>query len=68
LALSTTYTVMVANGDGGVKDVAGNALTTVFTASFTTTDQVSYSIWAASAIPTIPSFFNPEDPNPYELG
>ena len=68
LALSTTYTVVVANGGAGVKDVAGNALTNVFTASFTTTDQVSYSIWAASAIPTTPSYFNSGDPNPYELG
>ena len=36
LALSTSYTVVVANGGAGVKDVAGNALTNVFTASFTT--------------------------------
>ncbi len=68
LALSTRYTVVVANGGAGVKDVAGNALTNVFTASFTTTDQVSYSIWAASATPATPSFFDPGDPNPYELG
>ena len=69
LALSTTYTVVVANGGAGVKDVAGNALTNVFTASFTTTDQASYSIWAASATPTNSSFFNPGDPDlSYELG
>ncbi len=68
LALSNTYTVVVASGAAGVKDVAGNELTSVFSASFTTTDEVSYSIWAASTIPTTPSFFDPGDPNPYELG
>ena len=51
LALSTLYTVVVANGAAGVKDVAGNALTDVFTASFTTTDQAGYTIWPASATP-----------------
>jgi len=68
LSLSSSYTVVVANGAGGVKDVAGNALTNVFTASFTTTDQAVYSIWANSATPTMPSFYDPGDPNPYELG
>ncbi|MEK6686832.1 MAG: Ig-like domain-containing protein, partial [Gemmatimonadota bacterium] len=65
LALSTLYTVVVANGGAGVKDVAGNALLDVFTASFTTTDQAAYSIWPVSATPSTNSF---NDPTAYELG
>lgn len=68
LALSAEYTIVVKGGTNGVKDAAGNSLTNNLVASFTTTNQMYYSIWPDTAIPTQPSYFDPQDPNPYELG
>jgi len=65
LAFLTTYTVTVAGGAGGVRDVAGNALLNVFTATFTTTDQVGYSLWDNSYTPANPSV---TDGQPITLG
>ncbi len=65
LALATVYTVAVANGATGVKDLAGNALADAFTASFTTTDQEAFSIWGDAFTPAIPAT---ADPNPLVLG
>jgi hypothetical protein len=49
LAPSTTYTVTVSGGSGGVKDLAGNALARDYIWSFTT--GIGMSIWSASAAP-----------------
>ncbi len=65
LALSTVYTVVVANGATGVKDVAGNALTNVFTASFTMANPAGFTIWDDS---TVPAVLIQYDPNEVELG
>jgi hypothetical protein len=51
LELDTVYTVTVA----GVTDVAGVAIASAFTSSFTTDDQVSPSLWADSVEPAIAS-------------
>jgi hypothetical protein len=59
------YTVVVASGSTGVKDVAGNALTSTLTSSFTTTTQAVYSIWSALAVPKAALY---ADANAYELG
>ena len=60
LANSTTYTIVVKSGSAGVKDVAGNALVTDATSSFTTialapspAPVVSSSLWTGSATPAI---------------
>ena len=52
--LSTTYTAVVTGGSNGVKDLAGNALTSNFTWSFTTaagtaSGSCPCSVWSASA-------------------
>ena len=55
LASSTTYTAVVTGGSNGVKDLAGNALASNFTWSFTTAGTVSgscpCSVWSASTTP-----------------
>jgi hypothetical protein len=60
LANSTTYTVVVKSGSAGVKDVAGNALVSDVTSSFTTiassplpAPASSSSLWPASVTPAI---------------
>ena len=57
LALNTTYTVTVKGGatDPRVKDVAGNALTSNVTWSFTTTNGTVLSLWPNSAAPVVVS-------------
>ena len=67
LALSTTYMVTVAGGPTGVEDMAGNALASTLTSSFTTTDQAVFNIWSASAIPTHPTY-DTNDVNSYKFG
>ena len=51
LAVSTTYTVVLTGGTSGIKDVAGNALASNFTWSFTTAGVVSAtcpcSVWSS---------------------
>jgi hypothetical protein len=57
LATSTSYTAVVTGGSGGVKDLAGNAMTGNFTSSFTTAAALPppgscpCSIWSPSAVP-----------------
>jgi hypothetical protein len=55
LASLTTYTAVVTGGSSGVKDLAGNALASNFTWSFTTAGTVSgscpCSVWSASTTP-----------------
>ena len=57
LAFSTTYTAVVSGGSGGIKDTAGNAMTSNFTWSFTTTAAPSppgtcpCSVWSLAATP-----------------
>jgi hypothetical protein len=60
LANSATYTVVVKSGAAGVKDVAGNALASDVTSSFTTVAPVgtplpatTSSLWTSSATPAI---------------
>ena len=57
LANSTTYTIVVKGGSAGIKDVAGNALASDATSSFTTVAVVvppsSFSLWPASTAPAI---------------
>jgi len=65
LALSRVYTVAVASGAMGVKDVAGNALANAFTASFTTTDQEAFRIWDNTFTPAVPEA---TDQTPLTLG
>lgn len=70
LAASSTYTLTVKGGatDPRVKDLAGNALASNVTSSFTTaavSGGCPCSIWGASATPTVPVV--PESP-PVELG
>jgi uncharacterized protein (TIGR02597 family) len=65
LHAATTYTVVVTNGVTGVKDMAGNALTNVFTASFTTAIRAGFTIWDDSTVPAVPA---QDDPAAVELG
>ncbi len=59
LAYSTTYTAVVTGGSGGVKDVAGNAMTSNFTWSFTTAatpptpGQCPCTVWPSTTIPNV---------------
>jgi hypothetical protein len=69
LAANSTYTVNVKGGaaEPRVKDVAGNALATTATWSFTTgaAAPATSTIWSSSATPGIPSL---SESNPLELG
>jgi hypothetical protein len=71
LANSTTYTVIVVGGASGVKDLAGNALATNASSSFTTVASVSVlattatSLWNLNSTPAIP---DSGDPQAVELG
>jgi hypothetical protein len=73
LSLSTTYTATVKGGavDPRVKDVAGNALASTFTWTFTTAasppppPSCPCSIWSPS---TVPAKVTDPDPNSVELG
>jgi WD40 repeat protein len=66
LAASTTYTATVLTG---IKDIAGNALASNVTWSFTTDVQPCASTpcgaWSSSTVPGVPAV---NDPNPVELG
>ncbi|MEX0679332.1 MAG: N,N-dimethylformamidase beta subunit family domain-containing protein, partial [Pirellulales bacterium] len=54
LANSTTYTIVVKGGSAGVKDLAGNALVSDATSSFTTAAaSTTSSLWAKSVTPAI---------------
>ena len=53
LSLSSTYTVTVQGGAGGVADVAGNHLPGNLASSFATINQFASSIWDNTAIPAI---------------
>jgi hypothetical protein len=63
----TTYTVTVLGGSTGVKDLAGNALASTFTSTFTTGAATSaqYSVWSST---TTPATISVADPNAVELG
>jgi len=52
---STTYTVTVVGGSSGVKDLAGNALSTNFVSSFSTSAPQSptSSLWSPSVTPSV---------------
>jgi Domain of unknown function (DUF4082)/Bacterial Ig-like domain len=67
LSTGTTYTASVLGGSGGVTDVAGNALATTFTWSFTTVaaSTCPCTIWAASTTPAAPAA---ADSSSVELG
>ena len=69
LAASTTYTAFIKGGTTGVKDLAGNALASDVSRSFTTEAQPCVSTpcssWSSSAIPGTPSV---NDPGSVELG
>ena len=66
LAYGATYTATVTGGASGVKDLAGNALATSVSWSFTTVSlSCPCSIWPAS---TTPSVAASADPNSVELG
>jgi hypothetical protein len=66
LATSTTYTVTIPGGSGGVTDVAGNALVSTVTWSFTTASVVTCpcTIWNGAATPA----YIADDGNAVELG
>ncbi len=55
LAQSETYTARVLGGEGGVKDVVGNALDGDYTLAVTTTDAMNYSLWDNGVTPAQPS-------------
>jgi LmbE family N-acetylglucosaminyl deacetylase len=67
LAGSTTYTATLLSGSNGIKDVAGNALASDFSWSFTTADGPTCpcSLWAPNATPQIAADANSTS---YELG
>ncbi|MEX0679333.1 MAG: DUF4082 domain-containing protein, partial [Pirellulales bacterium] len=67
LANSTTYTIVVKGGSAGVKDLAGNALVSDVTSSFTTAAAASSSssVWPRT---TTPSTVDSGDGNSIELG
>ena len=58
LATSTIYTAKITGGNGGVKDLAGNAMTANFTWSFTTAaaqpppGSCPCNIWSAATVPS----------------
>ena len=53
LANSTTYTIVVKGGSSGVRDLAGNALLSDATSSFTTIAAPPSGLWTASTTPDI---------------
>ena len=53
LANSTTYTIVVKGGSSGVRDLAGNALLSDATSSFTTIAAPLSGLWTASTTPDI---------------
>ena len=63
LPVTTTYTLIVKGGAGGVADLAGNSMATDFASSFTTVTQIS--IWDNSTTPAILSSL---DTSSVELG
>jgi hypothetical protein len=65
LAAATTYTATVKGGVAGVRDLAGNALSTDIAWSFTTASIPTYSVWNSSATPANPS---QADSSSVELG
>ena len=67
LSVSTTYTATVSGGNGGVTDLAGNALAASFAWSFTTAAAApaSVTIWSAA---TRPAAFATNDGSAVELG
>jgi hypothetical protein len=67
LAVSTNYTATITGGANGVKDLAGNAMTTDRVWSFTTAAGTSCpcTIWRPSVVP---ANANANDPSPQELG
>ena len=69
LAAGATYTATVSGGPAGVKDLAGNPMTSNFTWSFTTAAPVPSAcpctIWPGTATPATPA---EADPNAVEVG
>lgn len=53
LANGAGYTIVVKGGPGGVKDLAGNALASDYSSSFTTVGAGPFSLWNSSATPAI---------------
>ena len=68
LAPGQTCTIRVTGGGSGVKDLASNALGADFTAQFTTTSNIDYSIWPPSTVPANITFDPGDTNNPYEFG
>jgi len=64
LANSTTYSISVTGGAGGVEDAAGNALAATVVSSFTTAD-ASYSLFNQSGLPAV---VDGTDAQPVEVG
>jgi hypothetical protein len=49
----TTYSAGVSGGSAGVRDFAGNNMSSDFIWTFTTTNQFSYSLWRSNAVPAV---------------
>jgi hypothetical protein len=62
---SKTYTVGVESGATGIKDFAGNPMTSDFIWAFTTTNQTSYSLWSGN---TVPGLIDAGADSPVQLG
>ena len=65
LDAAQTYTARLLSGAAGIRDLAGNALSSDYTWTFTTSDTQTFSAWDSSAVPATTS---QSDPNGVELG
>jgi hypothetical protein len=61
----TTYTATIKGGEGGVKDMNGNPMSTDVIWSFTTSQSQGYSIWNDG---TVPQYAAVTDGQPIEVG
>ncbi len=65
LVPAQTYTARLQSGATGVRDLAGNTLSSDYTWTFATSSTQTYSAWGPGAMPTTTS---ENDPNGVELG